>query len=795
MSNPLATIFNGDVTIEVGGNIGNFGNGDLNLKSITSIATLSGTQQSTNSGTGALVVAGGVGIGRDTNILGKLTVSSTSSLQTTLADTTLGVFSVSGGNSFLVSVVNPISIQSTSNVTMQSLENQVLVYSGLNSNNAIQIEAQNAGGGINLLSGQTGKISLTAGTGGFDGKTSSGPLLLTAVDDYMTIGVSGGSTSQDLTLQVLGAFDNSLIIQSEATNTTKPAIVMQTTSVNGDIYIQNTGGSSSQGMVRIIGGGTGGGGVIVTSDTAGPISLTARGAASQFLVTTSSDGNHLMLGTTGGNTNSEVQLVGSGNDIGISLTTMHVDGNILVQNGTAGGYGSTGYINFYAGSGGLNIDTVGAGGFTVESTGGNVDIKAMSGDVILTATGGNSLSLFADRSATDALKFQSLGVTGGISLFANGNISIQSSDNSAIGGIDIGTAYNVPVKIGQSGQTTTIYGNLNVVGTTTTIDSVVSRIDDNFVELNSGPSTTADAGVAIRRWQYANNSGDGDVVTGTGEPHHNLQAQTSLGGANTVKLNVSAINSNDIYNGYWIKILSGAGSGQVRRIKEYDGASQTATIYGTADQSGILGLTAGDPQPQGLDWVTQPDNTSYYSLYPCSYILAYWDEGADRYKVTCSKMVQNTAGNLSASQDFVHYVDMQVRNIYSENVDALTINNSTADITFNVTLDDNSSSTVSMAQGANVTAPGFPSNHGVYIVMARPVNDTSSRPAAIWLIGKIGDDSVCGQVVRVIGVKGTNGSNLDIQWPTGGFKPELYYRPHPGISASTTQYRVKVISV
>lgn len=119
----------------------------------------------------------------------------------------------------------------------------------------------------------------------------------------------------------------------------------------------------------------------------------------------------------------------------------------------------------------------------------------------------------------------------------------------------------------------------------------------------------------------------------------------------------------------------------------------------------------------------------------------------------------------------------------SNNFDSIiscnTINGIIADYQTYVTLIDNSSTPVSIIN--------FPSNCGIYFIMVRPTTSISTRPSAIFAIGKL-CGNVCGQVQ---GIKGVN--NLDIQWGIN-VNPSLLYRPAGGTN-STTQYTIKIITV
>ena len=71
MSTPLATIFHGDVTLEQGSDVTQFGWGDIN---INRRCIIQGVENSTTNTDGALIVAGGVGISKTLNVHENLNV-------------------------------------------------------------------------------------------------------------------------------------------------------------------------------------------------------------------------------------------------------------------------------------------------------------------------------------------------------------------------------------------------------------------------------------------------------------------------------------------------------------------------------------------------------------------------------------------------------------------------------------------------------------------------------------------------------------------------------------------------
>ena len=751
MSSPLAFLQHGDFTIEQGCDIESYGYGDI---SVAHNAYINGTSNSTNSTNGALVVKGGLGVKLDSNLGGQLSVISTSNLQTTFIDTSLGPFNVSGGNPVLINVQQSSSFMTgTGNLTLFASNGNVDIGSGSNNNGAVKIFADNYDGGVQIYSGQAGQLQLTAGYGGIQGLTSNGNINLTANNASASFVTNTSAANQNLVIGVNGSTDSQLLLQSSGINT---AIKILTTDVNGNINLSNNNGLSNGQISNFAGSG----GYLVTTNTGGPIQLTASAADSHFVVNSTSSNQNLTIGVNGA-TDSKLILQSSGTN-------------------STNGPNSSGQINLNTGSYGLNAVTQPGGGINFLSNSGvSSFINQTTSDnqnltICIRGSTASALILCSQGIGPQAITLSSTGPNGGINSIAAGPININTSDSST--GINIGTSLQVPVNIGMSNSVTTINGDLNVKGTTTSVNSQTVEILDNILIVNSGPTGTSDGGIGIKRYQSANNSCLGDVVADTADNFNNGLYNTvpSNGTVTTFNLDTSDTSPNNYYNGWWVRIISGTGVCQVRRIK--NNISGIVTIYSTADQNGVL----ANPTPvEGLDFITTLDNTSVYGLYPCEFILSIWDSSANEYALVCSPMV-----GTSSQPSIAHYVDLHINNLIANNIQANTINGIIADFSTTVTLIDNSSTPV--------TITGFPSTCGIFFAMVRPTTAISTRPSAIFALGRL-CSNVCGQITRIIGVRGVSNDNLDMSWGIGT-QPSLFFRPAPGVN-STTSYTIRIITV
>ena len=775
MSTPLATIFHGDITLEQGSDVTQFGWGDIN---INRKCIISGTENSTCNTDGSLIIAGGVGITKTLNVHENLnTLYGVTNLTETHIDTNNGPFTVTGGNTVFIQVGANAEFKSTGgNVNINSLVGTLQLYGGLNSSNAVDIVASNADGGISLLSGtNTGSISIVSGSGGITETTSNGNISISANNGSGSFNVNSAGDNQNLTISLNGKTDSQLRIESTGNNTTNTALVINTSNTNGNIQISNANGLGNGGMSQLVGSG----GFTMITNTSGPISIVSQAASSSYLVNSIGTNQNMIIGVENPS-DSALVLKSSGTNVtntALQIYTTTTTGNISITQP----FLSQGKITLLTGSGGIDASTQTGGSiimttYGAESTYTNTTLADYQ-DLNISVSGNTNsrVNITSSGITNDAIKLSTTSITGGIYLTANGTVRIESADVN--NGVQIATnTSNIPIYIGTPSSTTTIYGNLDVKGVTTSVESTVVTINDNMIVVNNAPSGTADGGLAIKRYQSANDSSYGDVILDN--PDHSGTIQAGDNTTTTVHLSLDASNLDNYYAGWWIKITGGSGENQVRRIRSYTGSTRIATIYSTADQHGIL----GNPIPtEGLNFSTIPDTTSTYSLYPCEFVMLIWDESHDEFAFVCSN--QNPSDNTS----IVHYSDIHANDIIANNVILNTINGSDADVTAYVTLNNNSTTPV--------TITGFPKKYGVYQVFVKPSSESdTSRTHAIFTIGRVNATNIPGTVIRIISVKGVYNDQLDIQWPNDSL-PQLLYRPYPnGISGSTV-FKLKIVSL
>ena len=225
--------------------------------------------------------------------------------------------------------------------------------------------------------------------------------------------------------------------------------------------------------------------------------------------------------------------------------------------------------------------------------------------------------------------------TGALLLY--GGLSITNSTNSSSatkGGaltINGGASFGKDVHIG---------GNLTVYGSQTQIISQTVNVYDNLIVINSSPITNKDAGILFQRYQIENDTGLGSIVNDTPSLSSNISSSTST----TSVLNSIANSSNDYYVNSFIKITSGTGINQVRKIINYIGSTRTITI--------------------NTPWTIQPTNGTTFSIYNKIYASQYYKESSNNFSLAYTK--SNPDSSNITIDDWVG-LDLGLVNIFNTN--------------------------------------------------------------------------------------------------------------------------------
>mgnify|MGYP003132410039 CR=1 FL=1 len=221
---------------------------------------------------------------------------------------------------------------------------------------------------------------------------------------------------------------------------------------------------------------------------------------SNDIVSTSNANISLLPNGTG-----KVVIDGNGSSGGVSID----DGNIDIRTAT----GAVSKIKFYCESSNAHAQTLQAQPHSAASSA-VLTLPVATGTLIGTGdTGSVSNTMLAGSIAASKLA----GSIGNAKL-SNSSITVSDGSNStatALGGTITFSGTSNEVDVAESSGTitiglpndVTITGNLTVNGTTTTVNSTNTTLDDNLLELNSGATSNAnDSGIIIERGSTGNNA-------------------------------------------------------------------------------------------------------------------------------------------------------------------------------------------------------------------------------------------------------------------------------------------------
>lgn len=419
--------------------------------------------------------------------------------------------------------------------------------------------------------------------------------------------IAAGNGTDSILINASNATDGQLTLTSAGASTSTSAIkIFATDTTDGDVHIKGSGSYASTNPAVFI---------EADNSTSGLIQVTSAGDSASV--------NAISLnasGTTGGN----VVITGAGStvpaiDINASSAT---SGQVLVSSvGDSTTIDAVKILGSAATNG--NVLIQGAGTNANKPGVKILASNATSGQVLISSAG--NIAGAVKLIATDA-------TGGGVLIDATGGeVAINTANTSS--GITIGTTTaGVPVTIGSATSLTTINGDLMINGGVTTINTEVLTVEDNLILVNSGVgSSGTDAGMVIRRYQTPNGAGTGDVVNSPTPVQESGAFQAGSATPGTLVLSLFASASDDFYNGWWVKVTSGVGIDQVRRIKDYVASTQTATLYVTADNvapTDTVGFF------DGLDLVTAPAAADTYELYSKPYVSSFYKESENSWALT-----------------------------------------------------------------------------------------------------------------------------------------------------------------
>jgi hypothetical protein len=732
------------------------------------IATFVNSTVSTSSITGAVVITGGLGVSGDMFSSGLVRI--TNSTQSTSPIT--GAFKVAGGAGIVknlnvggdtdltgsLTIGGTISSSGSLSVTDTTDSTSPTTGSVVISGGAGIMKALHVGSTIESTSSSLGGLVLQGGLGVAKNVSLGGNLLFDGVNPLQTFTNSGLAIPAFTTRSV----GTKILLYSTLSPTSSDFAIGMNSNELWTSLPTNTSTHSFSWY----------GGTVKTFSLDGLGNISSTGTAESSSTIT---GAFTLLGGVGIGKNLYV-----GGLLNVTSTSTFNAG--ITANSTYNGSGLMSLTNVTNSTTASNGALVVSGGVGI-----GLDVK-IGGSISVTGTSDLTGNITSDGIMNINNTTESLDVnTGAVIIY--GGLAVKKS-------INIGGSINVA-------SNATINGNLYVNGTHFVSNTETLTTQDNIILVNSGPSGTAHTGIAEKRYQLANDSSLGDLVLNS--TPEEIGTCQSPGTVTTIVLDVTASSVNDYYNHWWVYINAGTGLGQVRKIKDYDGTTKTATIYDTADE-----IATPSTPIEGLDFSNSPDGTSEYKLYSCQYIVQLWNESAGTQG---EFIIGATPENPTSNATVPLHCEITVHTgslILDSSLSVDTINEKTAssgvtiesillkdgDITgigkINGNLTD-VTSTVALLDNTligDVIIPGT-DTFGAYSVLVSDVINSGST--ACFLI--CGNTSRSGSVSRVTSSSGTNSEHLTITWSIGDY-PRLKFLTLPtNSSGANVNYTIRVCRV
>ena len=500
----------------------------------------------------------------------------------------------------------------------------------------LQTAAQTNITSVGTLTGLTssGAISITNTTA--SSSSSTGALVVSG-----GVGI-GGATNIGGALLVTENITGTLATANQPNITAVGTLTGLTSS--GEISITNTTASSSSSTgALVISGGVGIGGAVNTAN-----SISINRASGDGFVHNVTGTNSITLKSSintantwaqfGTSSNHELRLMTNGSSrIYISNTgAVTMPGSVLIT--------SSGSLNVTGATTLNNVNIGGALSVTGNITGTLATAAQTSITSVGTLTGLTSSGIVSITNTTDSTSSSTgaLVMSGGIGI--NDTADAISSTNGGSLTTAGGMAIAKKLFVGTDalvGGNLTVTGNLTISGTTTTVNTTSTLIKDNTLTLNSGPAGTGyDSGVLIQRFQDENNAGTGDVVNDIAEETYAISSATSTTATLPSGANITA----DYYKDWYIKITSGAGNNQVRKVIGYTGSTTRVLTLNTS-------------------FATTPSASDTINLYnkPISTIL--WQESNKQF-ITAFTSTDVSAGALS----IIDYADLRTNSLIANRI-------------------------------------------------------------------------------------------------------------------------------
>lgn len=218
-----------------------------------------------------------------------------------------------------------------------------------------------------------------------------------------------------------------------------------------------------------------------------------------------------------------------------------------------------------------------------------------------------------------------------------------------------------------------------------TVEGTQVKICDNLpiVGYNNINTTNArDLGILYQRYQTPNDTGTGDIVSMPSEFVDSIPNQSVIPSLNQIKFSGIANSTDDYYVGWWIKIVSGSNTNQVRKIIGYNGAQRVATL--------------------STPFTTQNPNTgATVNFYNNSYVVNYYDEVNDTFALGYAHTKP-----LNGTVDYNDNANLRIKGLYATDTTPSTNSSSGSLYLLGGISIDNTNDSESSTYGGSITTAG-----------------------------------------------------------------------------------------
>lgn len=214
-----------------------------------------------------------------------------------------------------------------------------------------------------------------------------------------------------------------------------------------------------------------------------------------------------------------------------------------------------------------------------------------------------------------------------------------------------------------------------------TIEGTTFKIADNLPIIGYNNNTTNSSrnlGTLYQRYQSSNDNNLGDIVNDVPIYIDSIPSQSTIVSLSQIKFSNIASPIDNYYNNWWIKIVNGSNTNQVRQIVSYNGTLKVATL--------------------NTPFTTQnPSNGDTVDFYNNTFVINYYDEVNDTFKLAYTN---TTDGNVNDT------ANLTVRSLYSTNT-TVSSNSSTGSVIMLGGMSiNNTSDAQSSTNGGSLTTRG-----------------------------------------------------------------------------------------